>query len=266
MNAKRFVTLTLILALSLVCLLNHSVPSYPEGAWDLTTIATKSTLEATHIVVGEVTHVSFVFFQTGPDPLSIVTVRVDKDIKAEIERAASQATNPAGQVSKDDGVTPPGGLESEEDDARPETVSFIQVGGPWDDGGWVKAAGLPLLKEGDRVFLRLRPSNYPVRHNGEEYNSVTDAYGAVYYVQTEGDDIGQHVIKKSWQNLDVNVMDMTRIVRTTLEQPETMRTLEREVNGIWGTRTKEAHLQTIMDTVAEIEETLNLPAFDPDDQ
>ena len=86
MNTKRIVTLTLILTLSLVCLLNYSVASYPEGAWDLTTIATKSTLEATHIVVGEVTHVSFVFYYVGADPLSIVTLRVDKDIKTEIEK------------------------------------------------------------------------------------------------------------------------------------------------------------------------------------
>ena len=250
---KRFATLTLMFTLSIVCLLNHSVASYPEGTWDLTTIATKSTLEATHIVVGEVTHVSFVFFQGGPDPLSIVTVRVDKDIKAEIERVVSQATNPVGRVS-------------EEDDSPPETVSFVQVGGPWEDGGWVLTIGQPLLKEGNRVFLRLRPTNYTITHNGQEYNSITDAYGTVYSVQANGDDVDQHIINKGWQRLDVNVMDMTRIVRTTLEQPETMRTLEREVNGIWRDVLKEAHLQTIMNKVAEIEETLNLPPFDPDAQ
>lgn len=265
MNATRFVTLTLILGLSIVCLLNYSVASYPEGTWDHTTMATKSTLEATHIVVGEVTHVSFVFFQTGPDPLSIVTVRVDKDIKAEIERVAKQATNPVGRVSEGDDAAPPGELTSE-DDAPPETVSFVQVGGPWDDGGWVEAIGLPLLKEGDRVFLRLRPTNYTIRHNGNEYNSITDTYGTVYSVQANGDDVDQHIIEKGWQRLDVNVMDMTRIVRTTLERPEAMRTLEREVNGIWRDVPKEVHLNTIMDTVAEIEETLNLPSFDPDDQ
>ena len=254
---KRFATLTLMFTLSIVCLLNQSDASYPEGTWDLTTIATKSTLEATHIVVGEVTDVSFVFFQRGPDPLSIVTVRVDKDIKAEIERVANEANN-----SEDDGTSPPGGLDS----SPPETVSFVQVGGPWEDGGWVKTVGQPLLKQGDRVFLRLRPTNYTVRHNGQEYNSITDAYGTVYYVQANGDDVDQYTIEKGWQRLDINVMDMTRIVRTTLEQPETMRTLEREVNGVWRDMTTEAHLQTIMNKVAEIEETLSLPPFDPDDQ
>ena len=254
MNAKRFVTLTLILTLSIVCLLNYSEASlYPPGTWDHTTMATTATLEATHIVVGEVTHVSFVFEPDDSEPLSIVTVRVDKDIKAEIERAANQATNPVGQAS-------------EEEDTTPETVSFVQVGGPWDDGGWMRAIGLPLLKKGDRVFLRLKPTKFTVRHNGQEYNSCIDAYGTVYSVETDGDDIDQYIIKESWQRLDVNVLDMTRIVRTTLEQPETMRTLERGVHGVWRAVPKEAHLQTIMNKVAEIEETLNLPPFDPDDQ
>ena len=125
---------------------------------------------------------------------------------------------------------------------------------------------MPVLKVGDYVFLRLRPTNYTVRHNGNEYNSVTDAHGTVYSVQTNGDNVDQYIIEKGWQRLDVNVMDMTRIVRTTLEQPETMRTLEREVNRTWRDVPKEVRLNNIMDTVAEIEETLNLPSFDSDDQ
>ena len=260
MNTKRIVTLTLILTLSLVCLVNYSVASYPEGAWDLTTIATKATLEATHIVVGEVIHVSFVFYYVGADPLSIVTLRVDKDIKAEIE--------------KDD--TPPKYLPPPfivigtpwEGRLPPpiEIVSFVQVGGPWKSGGRVSAAGLPVLKVGDYVFLRLRPTNYTVRHNGNEYNSVTDAHGTVYTVQKRGDDIDDYIIEKGWQKLDFNVLDMIRIVRATLEQPETMRTLEREVNRTWRDVPKEVRLNNIMDTVAEIEETLNLPSFDSDDQ
>ena len=58
MNAKRFVTLTLIFTLLLVCLLNDSAALYPEGTFDFTTMATATMLEATHIIVGEVTDVS----------------------------------------------------------------------------------------------------------------------------------------------------------------------------------------------------------------
>lgn len=82
---KRIATLTLIFTLSIVCLTDSSAGLYSPGTWDHTAMATISTLEATHIVVGEVTHVSFVFRQNGSEPLSIVTVRVDKDIKAEIK-------------------------------------------------------------------------------------------------------------------------------------------------------------------------------------
>jgi len=262
MNARRFVTLTLMFTVSIVCLLNDAVASYPEGTWDMTTIATKSTLEATHIVVGEITDVSFVFYHADTtDPLSIVTVRVDKNIKAEIERVA----NAVGRVSEEHDAAAPGGLTSE-DDESPETISFLQVGGPRENGGRVRAVGLPVLKVGDNVFLRLRPTNYTVSHNGTDYNSITDAAGTVYSVEVDGDDVDQHIIKKGWQELDINVADMTRIVRTTLEQPETMRTLEREVNETRGDVVQDVHLTNIMDTVAEIEETLNLPSFDPDDR
>ena len=263
MNAKRIATLTLIFTVSIVCLLNNSVASYPEGTWDMTTIATKSTLEATHIVVGEVTDVSFVFYHADvTDPLSIVTVRVDKDIKAEIERVA----NAVGRVSKENDAAAPGGLTSEDDDESLEPITFLQVGGPKEGGGRVRAVGLPVLKVGDYVFLRLRPTNFTVSHNGTDYNSITDAAGTLYSVEAVGDDVDRHIIKKGWQALDINVGDMTRIVRTTLEQPETMRTLEREVNATWGDAEQAVHLNNIMATVAEIEETLNLPSFDPDDQ
>ena len=256
MNARRFVTLHLMFALSLVFLLNHSPASlYPPGTWDHTAMATISTLEATHIVVGEVTHVSFVFEQDDSEPLSIVTVRVDKDIKAEIERIDNENTNLGGRVSDEEAT-------SEEEDSPPETVSFIQVGGPYEDGDWVSASGMPLLTVGDDVFLRLKPSNFTVRHNGQEYNSCTDAYGTVYPVQTEGDDVDEYIINKAWQGIDVDVMEMTRIVRTTLRQPETMRTLERRVNTLG----QENRFQTLMDAVARIEETLNPPPFNPEDR
>ena len=264
---KRFATLTLMFILSTVCLLDDSAASvYLEGAHDHSTMATKMTLEATDIVVGEITDVSLVFEQDTSGLLSIVTVRVDKDIKAEIERVARQATNPVGQVSEEKGITPPGDLTQEEGDTPPETVSFVQVGGPWGDGTWVKAAGVDLLKNGDYVFLRLKPTIYTVFHEGQEYNSCIDEYGTTFFVQEQGDDIDHYIINEGWQRTDVNVLDMTRIVRTTLEQPETMRTLEREVHERGRIVPNQTRLQTIMNKVAEIEETLNLPPFDPDDQ
>ena len=51
MNAKRFVTLTLILTLSLVCLLDCYALLYPSDAFDFTTLNTKRTLEARHIII-----------------------------------------------------------------------------------------------------------------------------------------------------------------------------------------------------------------------
>ncbi len=270
MNAKRFATLTLILTLSFVCLVNHSTASqYPPGTWDHSTMATKATLEATHIVVGEVTHVSFV----NEDLISVVTVRVDKDIKAEIERVAARDTNPVGNVGENEGDAPQPepGVDAENsdlgDDAAPQTVSFIQAGGPWADGGWVEAKGLPLLQSGDYVFLRLKPNRGPqIIHSGKEYKSVIDAYGTVYPVQKSGDHIDDYIIEKGWQKLDFNVLEMTRIVRTTLEQPEAMRALERGVSGSWHAVTQETHTQTIMDKVLEVEGELNLPTLGDDAQ
>ena len=86
MNAKRFVTLTMIFTLSLVCLLDCYALLYPSDAFDFTTLNTKRTLEASHIIIGEVTHVSFVFQRESYLPSSLVTVRVDKDIKEQIEQ------------------------------------------------------------------------------------------------------------------------------------------------------------------------------------
>lgn len=269
MNTRCCAIPILILTLSLVCLLNHSKSAlYPPGTWDHSTMATTSTLEATHIVVGEVTHVSFV----DDNLMSIVTVRVDKDIKAEIKRVAAEDTNPVGNVSEDKGDTtqPTPGEEADRsnlgDDTALQTVSFIQLGGPWPDGGWAKASGMPLLKKGDNVFLRLKSTGPPVIHSGKEYNSYIDAHGTVYPVQTAGNDVDQYIIKKGWQRLDFNVSEMTRIVRATLEQPETMRTLEQGVNNVWQAVTEEAHTQTIMNKVVDIEDTSNLPSFDDNDQ
>ena len=204
---------------------------YPEGTFDFTTMATATMLEATHIIVGEVTDVSFVFEQGVSGPLSLVTVRVDKDIKAEIQRVDNQETRPQERQSSE-----------EERERPPRTVSFVQVGGPTSDGDIVEAVGIRLLKQGDYVFLRLVPSGYPVTHNGKTVNSCTVEYGTMYSVEEEGDELDQHIIKKGWQDLDVNVMEMTRIVRTTLKRPEEMRTLEREMSGLRRSMAKEARI------------------------
>ena len=146
-----------------LCLVNFSSmgSQYPEGSIKTTT---DMTLEARHIIVGKVVHVSFVFEQGFSGPQSLVTVRVDKDIKREIERADNQPTNPPQrQVSKKDRKT------------SPQLVTFVQVGGPYrlfdflpfPNGNWVTAAGVRTLKRGEHVFLKLLPTTSPVEHNGE---------------------------------------------------------------------------------------------------
>ena len=259
MNTKRFVILILILILSLVCLLNCSASLYPEGTFDFTTLATKRTLEAPHIIVGEVTHVSFVFEREEYAPSSLVTVRVDKDIKGDIERADNQETNPPQrQASGEEGETPP------------QTITFVQTGGPWHDGGWVKAQGIRLLKKGDYVFIRLAPTAQPVRHNGQTVNSCTAEYGTTYSVEEKGDGIDEHIIKRSWQRLDMTVLEMTRIVRTTLKQPERMRTLERRVSklkrpnfiDIDAGKAPDPRLPVVMNEVKAIEAELELPLLE----
>ena len=250
MNAKCFVTLTLILTLSLVCLLNYSPALYPEGAFDFTTLATTTTLEAVHIIVGEVTHVSFVFERGESGPISFVTVRVDKDIKEAIERVDNQATNPPEKKeSNGEGETPP------------RTATFVQTGGPYPNGSWVKAAGIRVLKQGDRVFLRLGPTVNLFEYNGQTVNSGTAEFGTTYSIKEEGDDIDQHIIKRGWRGLDTTVLEMTRIVRATLKEPEQMRTFERQMNG-FKHLTKEARLQEVMNKVANIETALKLPPLE----
>ncbi len=120
--------------------------------------------------------------------------------------------------------------------------------------------GVRVLKQGERVFLRLRSTNAPFEHNGQTVNSGTSEYGTMYSVQEEGDELDQHLISRGWQGLDTTVLQMTRIVRTTLKQPEQMRTLERSMNGLKHL-TREARLQIVMNKVANIETELNLPHF-----
>lgn len=98
MNARRFVMVTLILALSLIGL--HSPASlYPEGTFDFKTMPVTSTLDATHLVVGEITAVSFVFelvFSEAPEHRSIYlllgTNREWENMKGKLERKLSVAT------------------------------------------------------------------------------------------------------------------------------------------------------------------------------
>lgn len=241
MNAKRFVTLTMILTLSLVPLFS---PSYAlqvvDGSVDLDTIATTSTLDATHLVVGEVIDVSFVF-QMDVDggttgPLSIVTLRVDWDMKKEIERAENSSPE-------------------QNDDREVQRVSFSQIGGPYPDGDYVKAVGIRLLELGDYVFLRLSPTTFPITNNDVTVNNCTKAFGAVYTVDDEGnEDIDEHIIKKGWRSLDLTVVEMTRIVRATLKRPEDMRAFERDLT----VPIKEVRYKALMDKVKSIEEDLVL--------
>lgn len=198
-------------------------------------ITTITTLAARHLIIGEVTHVSSVFEDEFFGPISFVTVRVDKDMMAEMT---------------EDQVTP----------AR--TVSFFQIGGPLTNGAIVKAVGFPLLKGGDYVFLRLMPSGYSVTHNGITVDSCTDEYDTIFFIEDADGGIDQHIIKKCWQGLDVDVMQMTRIVRATLREPHTMRALERQMSELKHCMTKAARVQMVMDQVNKIEASLNLPVFD----
>ena len=258
-----------------LCLLNFpsmEAGMYPEGAFDFTTLGTERILEATHIVVGEVRHVSFVFEYEDWGSLSFVTIRVDKDIKQEIGHVDNQETRPLeGQASKKECETPP------------QTVTCVQVGGPYPlvkflpffEGGWTTAAGVPVLKRGERVFLRLIPMPSPVEHKGQTANSITHEFGTMYAVREEGGELDKHIIEEGWKGMDVTVLQMARIVRATLKQPERMRTLERrvsglkrrplvrDVNGRLRPKQPDDRLPIAMDEVRAIETELKLPPLDP---
>ena len=233
MNAQRFVTL--ILVLSLICF--HASASQPDSSIDLKIIATTSTLKATHVIVGEVTDVSFVFEQevnggtTGP--LSIVKARIVTDMKKITEDAEN--TEPQGETNQSE-----------------QFVSFTQLGGPYSDGGVVEAVGFPLLEVGDYVFLRLSPRSWALTHNGVTVESCIEMYGTVYEIdKNDSDDIANHVIMKAWKDLDLDVDDMTRVVRATLKNPDEMKRFERNS----GTPTREA----LIHKISAIETALALP-------
>ena len=245
MNTQRFVILTLILTLSLVCLLNQShAGQVIEGTVDFDTLATTMTVNATHLIVGEVIDVSFVFQQDGPrgttGPISIATVRVDSDMKKEIERAENDDPD-----------------KGELDDKPEQFVSFSQIGGPYPDGDYVEAASIRLLKVGDYVFLRLSPTTFPITNNGVTVNNCTEIYGAVYTVENKrnDDDVNEHVIKKGWRSLDLSVGDMIRLVRAILKKPEEMRAFERDLSA----PIKQARYQALRDKIKCIEMELGLP-------
>ena len=244
MNAQRFVTP--ILALSLIC-----CPAFAslvdESTVDFDALATTTTLKATHLIVGEVIEVSFVFEKERGNAttglLSIVKVRVVSDMKKTIEDAEAVAA-----AENVDG-------ESDGDDASEQFVFFTQRGGPYEAGGMVEAVGFPLLEVGDYVFLRLSPRTWVITHNGVTVESCIEMFGTVYEIdKNDSDDITDHIIVKSWKDLDLSVNDMTRIVRATLKRPDEMKRFERDSNA----PTKEV----LMSRVGAIETALNLPQLE----
>lgn len=247
MKAKFFVTLALLFTLSLVCLLNCSALMYPEGSFDFTTLDTKRTLEAMHIVVGEVTHVSTVFKRGDYLPSSLVTVRIEKDIKHLIEHIENQG------VKSD--------AEGERQKSPRRTVTFVQVGGPREDAGWVKVSGFPLLKQGDYVYLKLIPVKQPFDHGGHSIDSATSSFATNYTVLKDGADVFDYVIPSAWQRVDMTVLQIARVVRATHRKPERMRDLERRLSGLKHLA-QDVRIQDIMNEVMDIEEGLNLPSLD----
>ena len=248
----------LIIGLCLVNFPSMEASQYPPGTFDLTAIVKEMTVDATHIIVGKVTHVSFV----NDDSLSLAKVRVYKDMKAEIERVDNQETDPP-----------------EAHKTACQTVTFVQVGGPYplikgvpfftiDE---VKAAGSRVLKRGEYVFLRLQPTHNPVRFNGKTVNSGTLERGTMYSVREAGEELDKHIIERGWLGMDVTVSQMTRIVRATLKQPERMLVLARHVKGLgrmpfvqdaqgrYRPKQPDDRLPIVMDEVTAIETELNLP-------
>ena len=85
----------------------------------------------------------------------------------------------------------------------------------------------------------------------------------MFDVEKTGDNVDQHMIKNVWNRLNISVLDMIRVVRATLRQPEQMRSLDRKMNELKHL-TEEARLEMLMDKVKDIEKALNLPDFSDD--
>ena len=243
-----------------LCLVNsHSMASY---GGPLKTTA-DITLEAKHIILGKVVHVSFVFDRDDYGPRSLVTVRVDKDIKQAIERAETLKEGASKQNPK-----PP-----------PKTVTFVQLGGPYrlfdflplPSGNRVTVVGADYVKRGEYVFLRVLPLSSPVKHNGKTADSYPEDRGSIYPVQKTGKTVDQHIIERGWMAMDVTVLQMTRIVRATLKQPKRMQALADRVSklkrmpfaydsqGRFRPKQPDDRLPVVMDEVTTIERELNLP-------
>ena len=231
---------------------------YPEGAFDLTTIDTQMTLKAKHIVVGEVVGVSFAF--TRPEfklPSSFVTVRIDLDIKKEIERA----DHPSAEAKRS---------QQDQTEKDPPTVTFVQVGGPYPDGTVAQAVGVPFLELGDRVFLRLVPTIRAVTHQDTTSNLTISDFGCKFDLKENGEALDDHIVQRGWQGMNATVFQMARITRATLKQPKRMESLERRVNALARPRPiinvdgsvhmpDDARFNIVMEEVAAIESELNLP-------
>ncbi|MCH8292991.1 hypothetical protein IH992_18030, partial [Candidatus Poribacteria bacterium] len=207
----------LAVGIILFCSFPADATTYPEGVFDFTTIHTKTTLEAKHIIVGEVVDVSSVFeLPKFNQPFSFVTIHIERDIKQEIKRAAQQGGNRnAGHA----------------DESKP-TVTFVQLGGPYPDGSVVRASGVPVLKPGDRVFLRLIPTIESIQHGGQKSDVTISEFACRYSLKEKGKTLDEHIVKCGWQGMDVTVLQMARITRATLETPERIKALERRMNAL----------------------------------
>jgi len=207
--------------------------TFDQNEIDLSTIDTRNILQAKQIIVGEIADISFVFKDPNfPNcPLSLVMIRIERDIKQEAERD-----------------NPP--------DKRPErdrTLTFAGVGGPNPDGIITEVAGFPVFEPGERVFLCLVPTIHPIEHAGQKVNVTSPSVGGRYPIK-RGKNPDEDIIQRSWKGLDVTVSQMIRIVRTTLKQPEQMRALERRIYELGRAQMpKAARLDILLREVGAIE-------------
>ncbi|MBI1928582.1 hypothetical protein HYR99_30610 [Candidatus Poribacteria bacterium] len=240
-----------------ICLL--SIPpgdASSEEEIDFTTIGTQRILEAKHIIVGEITSVSFVFqfSESQYSPLSFVTIRLGQDSKQEIGRVEKQEVEREDKTDKDN-----------------STLTFVQNGGPNPDGTITQIAGVHVFQPGERVFLYLAPTIHPIEQAGQKADNFSPYIHGWFPVKQRGKTVDENIIQQGWQGLDITVSQMTRIVRATLKQPEQMRTLERRMNALGRTirpqmskqgpvqMPPDARLDIVMGEVTAIEKELNLP-------
>ena len=225
--------------------------SLEGGEIDFATIGTRRILEAKHIVVGEVIDVSNVFQATKDhySPISFVTFRVDLDIKNAIERA-EKTSNAENQKPPADGLT----------------LTFAQNGGPNPDGTWTEVAGIHLFKPGERVLLFLAPTLQPLRNENREVKVYSPYVHGYFAVEQTGKSVYENKIEYGWQRLDMTVLEIARIVRATLKQPERMRRLEQQVHELRKIQMPKEGVQGVaLSEVTAIEAEFNLPSLEKDD-